>query len=89
MRAAPQRPEGHGRRTGHTPAGTAYTLHQPEHVPPGEAPPVVLVAGAAGSGRIWEHHQVPALTSAGHRVVTFDHGPATGGPADLVERLRE
>ncbi|RPF44225.1 pimeloyl-ACP methyl ester carboxylesterase [Streptomyces sp. Ag109_G2-6] len=96
MRAAPQRPGRHGRRTGHTPAGTAYTLHCPEHVPPGtayaapgEAPPVVLVAGAAGSGRIWEHHQVPALTSAGHRVVTFDHGPATGGPADLAERLRE
>ncbi|MGC9379977.1 alpha/beta fold hydrolase [Streptomyces sp. MH13] len=55
---------------------TAYTVH-------GSGRPVVLVAGAGGAGRIWEHHQVPALTAAGHQVITFDHG-TTGSCADEV-----
>ncbi|WP_308120067.1 alpha/beta fold hydrolase [Streptomyces bambusae] len=63
------------RTTGRTPGGTAYTLHGTG------GQPVVLVAGAGGTGRIWEHHQVPALTAAGRRVVTFDHGPAPAGSA--------
>ncbi|MEV7172630.1 alpha/beta hydrolase [Streptomyces sp. NPDC093224] len=62
-------PGGAARTTGRTPGGTAYTLHGT-----GDSP-VVLVAGAGGAGRIWEHHQVPALTAAGRLVVTFDHGP--------------
>ncbi|MFC7996351.1 MULTISPECIES: alpha/beta fold hydrolase [Streptomyces] len=53
-------------------SGTAYTVH-------GTGRPVVLVAGAGGDGRIWEHHQVPALTAAGHQVITFDHDSA-GSP---------
>ncbi|MCB5178816.1 alpha/beta fold hydrolase [Streptomyces antimicrobicus] len=61
-----------------TPEGTAYALHGT-----GERP-VVLVAGAGGTGRIWEHHQVPALTAAGWRVVTFDHG-STSAPTDPWE----
>lgn len=38
---------------------------------PGE--PVVLVMGSGASGRAWHLHQVPALTAAGFRVVTFDN----------------
>lgn len=69
---------------GRTPGGTAYAVHGT-----GDRP-VVLVAGAGGSGRIWEHHQVPALTAAGRRVVTFDHGPEPAtGPTGLAERTRE
>lgn len=33
---------------------------------------VVLVMGTGSPGRVWELHQVPALRSAGFRVVTFD-----------------
>ncbi len=54
-------------------SGTAYTVH-------GTGRPVILVAGAGGDGRIWEHHQVPALTAAGHQVITFDHDSA-GSPS--------
>ncbi|MFE0577312.1 alpha/beta fold hydrolase [Streptomyces sp. NPDC058874] len=50
----------------------------------------MLVAGGGGAGRIWEHHQVPALTAAGRQVVTFDHGPtAVAGAAELAARTRE
>jgi pimeloyl-ACP methyl ester carboxylesterase len=35
--------------------------------------PVVLVMGRGASGRAWNMHQVPALTEAGYRVVTFDN----------------
>ncbi|MFD3505730.1 alpha/beta fold hydrolase [Streptomyces sp. NPDC058678] len=38
---------------------------------PGE--PVVLVMGSGTSGRAWHLHQVPALTAAGYRVITFDN----------------
>ncbi|MFE7482287.1 alpha/beta fold hydrolase [Streptomyces sp. NPDC057552] len=57
------------RETGTTPGGTPYALH-------GTGEPIVLVAGAGGTGRIWEHHTVPALTAAGRLVVTFDHEAA-------------
>ncbi|MFD6227578.1 alpha/beta fold hydrolase [Streptomyces sp. NPDC060232] len=51
---------------------------------------MVLVAGGGGAGRIWEHHQVPALTAAGRQAVTFDHGPtATAGAAQLAAQTRE
>lgn len=35
--------------------------------------PVLLIMGSAATGRAWHLHQVPALTAAGHRVVTFDN----------------
>ncbi|MFF3016154.1 alpha/beta fold hydrolase [Streptomyces sp. NPDC057939] len=82
-RPGPGSPECSARTTGRTPAGTAYTLHGTD------GPPVVLVAGAGGGGRIWEHHQVPALTASGRRPVTFDHGPATTGPHELAFVIRE
>ncbi|MEU5793487.1 alpha/beta hydrolase [Streptomyces sp. NPDC047813] len=63
--------------------GTAYTVHG------SKGRPVVLVAGAGGTGRIWEHHQVPALTGAGHRVFTFDHAAAGAGPGELAAVVRE
>ncbi|MYT96215.1 alpha/beta fold hydrolase [Streptomyces sp. SID8350] len=53
----------------------------------GTGDPVVLVAGAGGTGRIWEHHTVPALTAAGRLVVTFDH-EATDG-AELAVAVGE
>jgi pimeloyl-ACP methyl ester carboxylesterase len=68
------------RETGRTPGRTPYTLH-------GTGKPVVLVAGAGGTGSIWEHHTVPALTAAGRRVVIFDH-EATDG-AELAATVRE
>ncbi|OKK06177.1 hypothetical protein AMK26_08915 [Streptomyces sp. CB03234] len=62
--------------------GTAYTVH-------GSGRPVVLVAGAGGTGRIWEHHQVPALTAAGHQVITFDHGTAGSRPGHVAAAVRQ
>ncbi|MEU9716292.1 alpha/beta hydrolase [Streptomyces sp. NPDC047976] len=76
-------PGAEARTSGRTPGGTAYTVHG------AAGPPVVLVAGAGGSGRIWEHHQVPALTAAGRRAVTFDHGPTAAGPVELAGRTKE
>ncbi|WP_024876797.1 alpha/beta fold hydrolase [Saccharomonospora piscinae] len=64
----------------------------------GTGPPVVMVAGTGSRGRVWHLHQVPALVSAGYRVITFDN--RAGGPggrfgvaslvsdtAALIERL--
>ncbi|GAA2490269.1 alpha/beta hydrolase [Streptomyces gobitricini] len=62
--------------------GTAYTVH-------GSGRPVVLVAGAGGTGRIWEHHQVPALTAAGHRVITFGHGTGGCSAGELAAGVRD
>ncbi|ANY09640.1 alpha/beta fold hydrolase [Pseudonocardia sp. HH130630-07] len=39
----------------------------------GDGPLAVLVMGTGSPGRVWEVHQVPALTAAGFRVVTFDN----------------
>ncbi|MEU0662400.1 alpha/beta fold hydrolase [Streptomyces lavendulocolor] len=63
-------------------SGTAYTVH-------GTGRPVVLVAGAGGDGRIWEHHQVPALTEAGHQVITFDHDAAGSPVQELASIVRD
>ncbi|MFI5620932.1 alpha/beta fold hydrolase [Streptomyces sp. NPDC051567] len=71
------------RTTGRTPGGLAYAVHGT-----GGAP-VVLVAGAGGGGRVWEHHQVPALTAAGRRVVTFDHPAGEPGPAGIARAVRD
>ncbi|PIE25826.1 MAG: alpha/beta hydrolase [Micrococcales bacterium] len=69
----------------------------------GEGPPVLLVMGSGARGRMWHLHQVPALTAAGYRVVTFDNrgirpttappGPYSvadfvGDTAGLIEGLR-
>lgn len=70
--------------TGRTPSGVRYAVH-------GVGAPVVLVAGSGGSGAIWEHHQVPALTAAGHQVITFDHRIPAAGPTaeELAGDVRE
>ncbi|MFE7524160.1 alpha/beta fold hydrolase [Kitasatospora sp. NPDC057542] len=49
-------------------------LHYDDLAPGGRegAEPVVLVMGAGGRGRAWHLHQVPALTEAGYRVITYD-----------------
>lgn len=60
----------------------AYTVH-------GCGRPVVLVAGAGGAGRIWEHHQVPALTAAGHQVITFDHGTVGSCAGEVAAAIRQ
>jgi pimeloyl-ACP methyl ester carboxylesterase len=39
----------------------------------GSGNPVVLVTGSGGRGRLWSPHQVPALTTAGYRVITVDN----------------
>ncbi|GGT35067.1 alpha/beta fold hydrolase [Streptomyces chromofuscus] len=46
--------------------------------------PVLLVAGSGAPDRVWDVHQVPALLSAGFRVVTFDRTAARtlGRPED-------
>ncbi len=44
---------------------------------------VVLVMGTGSPGRVWRAYQVPALVSAGYRVVTFDNRgipPSDVGP---------
>lgn len=39
----------------------------------GSGEPVVLVMGTGASGRAWHLYQVPAMVSAGYRVITFDN----------------
>ncbi|MEZ7154942.1 alpha/beta fold hydrolase [Streptomyces sp. MAD19A] len=39
----------------------------------GHGEPVLLVMGSGSRGRVWDLHQVPALTAAGYRVITFDN----------------
>ncbi|NLU73389.1 alpha/beta hydrolase [Streptomyces sp. HNM0575] len=39
----------------------------------GSGDPVVLVMGTGSYGRSWRLYQVPALVSAGYRVITFDN----------------
>ncbi|WP_369215149.1 alpha/beta fold hydrolase [Streptomyces flavofungini] len=39
----------------------------------GTGDPVVMVTGTGAPGRMWRTHQVPALTRAGHRVITLDN----------------
>ncbi|MFD0140233.1 alpha/beta fold hydrolase [Streptomyces sp. NPDC127159] len=39
----------------------------------GTGQPVLMVMGSGSRGRVWELHQVPALTAAGYRVITFDN----------------
>lgn len=48
--------------------GAPIELHYTDH---GAGPPVVLIHGWPLSGRMWEK-QVPALTEAGRRVITYD-----------------
>jgi pimeloyl-ACP methyl ester carboxylesterase len=55
--------------------------------------PVLLITGTGATGRDWRAHQVPALMSAGYRVITVDNRgvpPSDVGPAgftldDMVE----
>ena len=49
----------------------------------GRSAPVVFVHAATGSSRVWEY-QLPAFTSGGYRVVTYDRrgfGRSTVDPA--------
>ncbi|MCF1594977.1 alpha/beta fold hydrolase [Streptomyces muensis] len=39
----------------------------------GTGRPVVMIQGTGGTRTVWQLHQVPALTSAGFRVITFDN----------------
>jgi pimeloyl-ACP methyl ester carboxylesterase len=39
----------------------------------GSGEPVVLITGSGATGKMWEPHQVPALTAAGFRVITVDN----------------
>ncbi|MFC0039488.1 alpha/beta fold hydrolase [Actinomadura rayongensis] len=39
----------------------------------GAGEPLVLVTGTGAPGRVWQAHQVPALTAAGYRVITVDN----------------
>ncbi|MCX5208784.1 alpha/beta hydrolase [Kitasatospora sp. NBC_00240] len=64
-------------------------LHYDDSPPGGRADgePVVLVMGAGGRGRAWHLHQVPALTAAGYRVITYDSRgvpPSDPGEAGLT-----
>ncbi|WP_030238271.1 MULTISPECIES: alpha/beta fold hydrolase [unclassified Streptomyces] len=74
-------------------------IHYASH---GSGEPVVMVAGSGSGGRVWHLHQVPHLTAAGYRVITFDNrGIAPSDPcaegftvqdmvadtAALIERL--
>lgn len=47
----------------------AYEDHPATGTPRGES--VVMVMGTGSPGRVWSFHQVPALTSAGYRVLTL------------------
>ncbi len=38
----------------------------------GTGEPVLLLTGTGASGRVWNTHQVPALTKSGFRVITVD-----------------
>lgn len=59
----------------------------------GSGEPVLLITGTGGRGREWRLHQVPAITSAGYRVITVDNRgvpPSDVGPEgftldDMVE----
>ncbi|NKQ55821.1 alpha/beta hydrolase [Amycolatopsis sp. K13G38] len=54
----------------------------------GSGEPVLLVMGTAASGRVWHLHQVPALTEAGYRVVTFDNrGISPAPPGFTIDDL--
>ncbi|MET7938113.1 alpha/beta fold hydrolase [Streptomyces sp. NPDC005322] len=39
----------------------------------GTGEPVVMIQGTGGGRTVWQLHQVPALTAAGFRVITFDN----------------
>ncbi|WP_171163669.1 alpha/beta fold hydrolase [Streptomyces sp. I05A-00742] len=45
-------------------------LHYEVH---GSGDPVLMVMGSGSAGHVWDVYQVPALTRAGFRVITFDH----------------
>jgi pimeloyl-ACP methyl ester carboxylesterase len=49
---------------------------------PSAGEPVVLVTGSGGKGQMWTPHQVPALTSAGYRVITIDNRGVAPTQAD-------
>jgi pimeloyl-ACP methyl ester carboxylesterase len=39
----------------------------------GRGDPVLMIMGQAAGGNVWTTHQVPALTSAGYEVITFEN----------------
>jgi pimeloyl-ACP methyl ester carboxylesterase len=53
----------------------------------GAGEPVVMVTGTGAPGRIWRTYQVPALRSAGYRVITMDNrgiAPTEAGTAPFT-----
>lgn len=55
----------------HVEAG-GVTLHVEEHGP-AEGDPILLIAGVATPGHVWQTYQVPALAKAGYRLITLDN----------------
>lgn len=49
----------------------------PPYVSAGDGDPVLMIAPAATSSTVWALHQVPALTTAGYRVLSYDHRGTT------------
>jgi pimeloyl-ACP methyl ester carboxylesterase len=53
----------------------------------GSGEPVLLIMGAGARGGLWRTHQIPALTAAGFRAITFDNRgvpPTDVGPAGFT-----
>ncbi|MGW7458871.1 alpha/beta fold hydrolase [Streptomyces sp. NPDC054797] len=59
-------------------SGSDAARARARHAVHGTGEPVVLVPGSGGSGTIWEHHQVAALTAAGYQAITLDHPDGPG-----------
>lgn len=49
----------------------------------GSGEPVLMIMGQAAGGNVWRMYQVPALTSAGYEVITFDNRGMP--PSDVPE----
>ncbi|MDJ1136007.1 alpha/beta fold hydrolase [Streptomyces iconiensis] len=66
----------------------------PPHQSAGSGRPVLLLAPAATRSAVWLLHQVPALSAAGYRALTFEHRGATAefvpeGPVRFAELVTD
>lgn len=53
----------------------------------GSGEPILLIMGAGARGGLWRTHQIPALTAAGYRAITFDNRgvpPTDVGPSGFT-----